>query len=77
MVTFLWRWEGSPTAQKASGFRDVAASSFCAEAVSWAVAQGVTKGTTATTFSPSQTCTRGQIVTFLYRDLFPAADYEA
>ena len=76
MVTFLWRWEGSPTAQKTSGFRDVAANSFCAEAVSWAVAQGVTKGTTATTFSPSQTCTRGQIVTFLYRDLFPAADYE-
>ena len=76
VVTFLWRWEGSPTAQKTSGFRDVAASSFCAEAVSWAVAQGVTKGTTATTFAPSQTCTRGQIVTFLYRDLFPAADYE-
>ena len=71
VVTFLWRWEGSPTAQKTSGFRDVAASSFCAEAVSWAVAQGVTKGTTATTFAPSQTCTRGQIVTFLYRDLFP------
>ena len=76
VVTFLWRWDGSPTAQKTSGFRDVAASSFCAEAVSWAVAQGVTKGTTATTFAPSQTCTRGQIVTFLYRDLFPAADYE-
>ena len=40
---------------------------FYAKAVAWAVEQGVTKGMTATTFCPNNTCTRGQIVTFLYR----------
>ena len=40
-----------------------------AQAVAWAVEEGVTSGTSDTTFSPDATCTRGQIVTFLYRDL--------
>ena len=51
----------------ASGFTDVAASSPYAEAVKWAVEQGITKGTSATAFSPNAVCTEGQIVTFLYR----------
>ena len=50
-----------------TGFADVGANSFYAGSVKWAVENGVTKGTTATTFSPNETCTRGQIVTFLYR----------
>ena len=68
-VTFLWRWEGEPDAAQSSGFRDVPAGQYYSEAVSWAVAEGITNGTGATTFSPGQTCTRAQIVTFLWRDL--------
>lgn len=60
-VEFMWKYAGSPEAPKAT-FTDVAS-----DAVNWAVKQGVTNGTSATTFSPEQTCTRGQIVTFLYR----------
>lgn len=60
-VEFMWKYAGSPDAAKAN-FADVSA-----EAVDWAVAGGITSGTSATTFSPDQTCTRGQIVTFLYR----------
>ena len=52
-----------------SGFYDVAANSDYAQAVAWAVKNGVTSGTSATTFSPNDTCTRGQIVTFLKRAL--------
>ena len=47
----------------------MSASAPYAQAVAWAVKEGITNGTSATTFSPSATCTRGQIVTFLYRDL--------
>ncbi len=65
-VTFLYRFAGSPAAGSAS-FSDVSAGSYYANAVAWAVAQGVTNGTTAATFSPNNNCTRGQIVTFLYR----------
>ena len=65
---YLWRNAGSPAASPAS-FTDVPADSACAGAVAWAVEQGVTKGTSATAFSPDSACTRGQIVTFLYRDL--------
>ena len=68
-VTFLWRWDGCPDAETRSGFRDVPAGAYYADAVSWAVEREITKGTSAATFSPSQTCTRAQIVTFLYRDL--------
>ena len=50
-----------------AGFTDVPSDSYYASAVTWAVAQGVTQGTSATTFSPEQICTRGQVVTFLWR----------
>lgn len=65
VVTYLWKLAGSPNA-KTSNFTDVPAS--CSQAVAWAVEKGVTNGTSATTFSPDSICTRGQIVTFLYRD---------
>lgn len=65
---YLWRNAGSPAAAPAS-FTDVPADSACAGAVAWAVEQGVTKGTSDTAFSPDAACTRGQIVTFLYRAL--------
>ena len=68
-VTFLWRWEGEPEADQRSGFRDVPAGQYYSEAVSWAVEAGITNGTGTTTFSPGQTCTRAQIVTFLWRDM--------
>ncbi len=65
-VTFLYRTMGTaPTT--VNGFTDVAAGDFYAEAVAWAVENGVTNGTTDATFSPSNGCTRAQIVTFLYR----------
>lgn len=66
-VTYMWKLAGSPEA-KAASFKDVDASSDYAKAISWAVEKGVTNGTgDGTTFSPENTCTRGQIVTFLYR----------
>ena len=65
-VTLLYRALGkAPTT--VNGFTDVAADAFCADAVAWAVESGVTNGTSATTFSPADGCTRAQIVTFLYR----------
>ena len=65
-VTLLYRALGkAPTT--VNGFTDVAADAFCADAVAWAVENGVTNGTSATTFSPADGCTRVQIVTFLYR----------
>lgn len=65
-VTFLYRAMGTaPTT--VNGFTDVAAGDFYAEAVAWAVENGVTDGTSATTFSPNNGCTRAQIVTFLFR----------
>ena len=67
VVTFMYRAEGEPAVGGNVGFVDVAPGSYCYEAVKWAVANGITKGTDATHFSPSATCTRGQIVTFLYR----------
>jgi len=68
IVTFLWRFKGNPApASDESGFDDVEANAFYARAVAWAVEAGVTKGTTSTTFAPKDTCTRGQVVTFLYR----------
>lgn len=68
-VMFIWRAAGFPAAEKRSSFTDVAATTIYAPAVDWAVEKGVTGGMTATTFSPDTTCTRGQIVTFLYRAL--------
>ena len=66
-VTFLFRAQDGSASGAATAFTDVAAGSYCADAVAWAVESGVTKGTTATTFSPEDPCTRGQIVTFLFR----------
>jgi hypothetical protein len=65
-VTFLYRAMGTaPTT--VNGFTAVAAGDFYAEAVAWAVENGVTNGTSASTFSPNAGCTRAQIVTFLFR----------
>ena len=67
-VTFLWRAAGSPAAKAGSlPFADVKAGSYYDDAVRWAVENGVTVGTSATTFSPNATCSRAQIVTFLWR----------
>lgn len=66
-VDFMWKAAGSPAMQRAVPFTDV--NSTQKEAVAWAVQMGITNGTSATTFSPEATCTRGQIVTFLYRTL--------
>lgn len=67
MVTFLWRANGSPVVNYAMTFTDVPVNAYYAEAVRWAVSEGITGGTSATTFSPDTTCTRGQMATFLYR----------
>ena len=68
VVTFLHRAEGKPAAQSGKSFSDVAADAYYADAVKWAVSKEITDGTSDTTFSPNDTCTRSQIVTFLYRD---------
>lgn len=65
-VTFLYRAAGTPSVSGGS-FADVDANAYYADAVAWAVSEGITSGTSATTFSPDAACTRGQIVTFLYR----------
>lgn len=67
MVTFLWRAAGSPKAAGSNPFEDVTSTSYYYDAVLWAVEQGITVGTSATTFSPDAVVTRGQTVTFLYR----------
>ena len=67
-VTFLWRAAGSPSAKSAvMPFTDVKAGSYYYDAVLWAVENGITKGTSETMFSPDATCSRAQIVTFLWR----------
>ena len=67
MVTFLWRAYGSPEATGANPFTDVGTSDYYYDAVLWAVANGVTTGTSATTFSPDAPVTRAQAVTFQWR----------
>lgn len=67
-VTFLYRYAGTPAAS-GSSFSDVPANAFYANAVAWAVANGITNGVGNDQFAPQATCTRAQIVTFLYRDL--------
>ena len=69
IVTFLWRSQKSPAADTVNPFADVAADSYYANAVVWAAENGITGGTSATTFSPNNDCTRAQIVTFLFRCL--------
>ena len=66
-VTFLYRMKGSPAASGSNNFKDVASSAYYANAVQWAVNVGVAQGTSTTTFTPNQTCTRAEIVTFMYR----------
>ncbi len=69
-VTFLWRAQGKPTpATTANPFKDVAETDYFYAPVLWASENGITTGTSATTFAPAKTCTRAQIVTFLYRAL--------
>ena len=74
-VTFLWRAAGSPKPEtRAMPFTDVPVGSYYYDAVLWAVENGITKGTSDTTFSPNMTCSRAQIVTFLWRsEKSPAA----
>ena len=68
IVTFLWRAAGSPAPKTTvNPFSDVSAEAYYAKAVLWAVENGITNGTTATTFSPDAACTRAQCVTFLFR----------
>ena len=69
MVTFLWRAAGSPEPTgKTNPFTDVKTDAYYYKALLWAIENGITKGTTETTFSPDETCTRGQMATFLYRN---------
>ena len=74
-VTFLWRAAGSPAPRSRTvPFTDVPAGSYYYDAVLWAVENGITEGTSDTTFSPNMTCTRAQIVAFLWRsEKSPAA----
>ncbi|MDY4397314.1 MAG: S-layer homology domain-containing protein [Oscillospiraceae bacterium] len=69
IVTFLWRSQKSPASDSVNPFADVAADAYYNSAVLWAVTNGITDGTSITTFSPAANCTRAQIVTFLYRCL--------
>lgn len=70
IVTFLWRAAGSPEPKgAASGMTDVVSGSYYEKAVAWAIENGITTGTTTSTFSPDVTCTRAQAVTFLARAL--------
>ncbi len=66
-VTFLWRAAGSPQAGGSTGFTDVPADAYYADAVKWAVQQGITGGVGNNRFDPNGTCTRAQIATFLWR----------
>ena len=74
-VTFLWRAAGSPEPEtRAMPFADIPVGSYYYDAVLWAVENGITKGTSDTTFSPNMTCSRAQIVAFLWRsEKSPAA----
>lgn len=66
-VSYIWKAAGSPAPKSAASFKDVPANADYVKAMNWAVEKGITKGTTQTTFGPNDFCTRGQIVTFLYR----------
>ena len=67
IVTFLWRANGSELTAIATRFTDVPANAYYADAVAWAVAEGITAGINTTTFAPDTTCTRAQAVTLIYR----------
>ena len=68
-VTYMWIAAGSPIVAFNQNMTDLPADIDAKTAISWAIEQGITKGTTNTTFTPNTTCTRAQIVTFLWRDL--------
>jgi hypothetical protein len=68
IVTFLYRYEQEPAVTGTSAFTDVASGTYYYNAVLWATQNGITEGMTDTTFAPTADCTRGQAVTFLYRD---------
>ena len=67
LVTFLWRAAGKPEPTALTSFADVPADAYYAKAVAWAMEQGITIGTSETTFSPDDFCTRAQCITFLCR----------
>lgn len=70
VVTFLWRTMGRPEPlDSRNPFSDVSDNAYYYQPVLWAVEKGITSGTSKTTFAPSASCTRGQVVTFLYRAL--------
>ena len=73
-MRFLWRYIGAPAPEDSCAFTDVAPQADYAQAVAWAVETGITSGTSETTFSPDEPCTRGQIATFLYRCLNEAGE---
>lgn len=67
IITMLWRAAGSPATLVKCPFTDVAKNSYCYNAVCWGYSRGIVKGFSADKFCPDETCTRGQIVTFIYR----------
>ena len=67
IVTFLWRYSGKPSVTVENKFSDVDMNAYYADAVNWAVKNEITRGISETSFAPDNTCTRGQIVLFLYR----------
>ena len=67
VATFLWRSQGQPASNGSNIFTDIALGAYYYDAVLWAVEKGVTNGMGDGIFAPDATCTRGQIVTFLYR----------
>lgn len=69
IVTFLWRAEKAPAVDAESAFTDVESDAYYADAVQWALKNGVTNGTSASALNPDASCTRAQIVTFLWRTL--------
>ena len=73
-VTFLWRYHGEPEVSGANPFADVPADKFYSVAVLWAYQNGVTNGVDQTHFAPTNDCTRGQVVTFLYRQMNQTAE---
>ena len=77
IVTFLWRAAGSPVVNYAMNMTDVAEDAYYAEAVRWALSEGITTGTGDGKFSPDTTCTRAQSVTFLFRAIGKLVDSKA
>lgn len=68
-VTFLWRYEGEKNVSISNPFIDVPENGAYTDAILWAAAKGITKGVDASHFQPNANCTRGQVVTFIYRDM--------